>query len=102
MIVDVHMLAFYENKGTIRHVEIPDYKDERDKQDILDLVFQYGQNDFQPQNIYSVSVGDVIELDDEYWMVAPLGFKEITKEKFDSLEGNASQNLELRKELFTS
>jgi len=37
---------------------------EEQKQTLLDSVFYYGQNDFQPKPIRSVSVGDVIKLPD--------------------------------------
>ena len=50
MKVNVHMLAF-NDKGTIREVDIPDYDDERGVEDILNDVFHNGQNDFQPQQI---------------------------------------------------
>jgi hypothetical protein len=93
MAVDVHMLAFADKRGVVRKVVI-------DKQDltlveqgvnaealgpILSEVFRLGQNDFQPQDCPSVSVGDVIQLADRYFMVAPIDFKEITKEQFDGL-----------------
>lgn len=111
MIIDVHMLAFME-KGSIRRVEIPDPEMEGlSVEDGLEKVFYYGQNDFaisesledQRKTRPSVSVGDVIEYSTgEYWMVAPAGFKKITKEQFDSLEGHLSQNVEIFKELYTS
>ena len=93
MAVDVHMLAFAEKRGVVRKVVI-------EKQDltlveqgvnakglepILSEVFKYGQNILQPQDCPSVSVGDVIQLADRHFMVAPIGFKEITKEQFDGL-----------------
>ena len=63
MIIPVHMLAFHD-KGKIREVEVGDFPERHnDKDDILNKVFELGQNDFQPQDIPSVSVGDVIEID---------------------------------------
>ena len=95
MHVPVHMLAFNE-KGTVRNVFIADeYTQGASKDNILALTFQYGQNDFQPKPVSSVSVGDVIELDDEYWLVAPIGFKQITKEQFDEIPGNLTQHHDL-------
>jgi hypothetical protein len=42
---------------------------------ILDLVFRYGQNDFQPvKGLPSVSVGDVVRLGNASWRVASMGF----------------------------
>ena len=72
--VEVTMNAFGE--GEIRPVDIP--ADEfvpatPDAQ--LDLVFRYGQNDFQPKKFPSVSVGDVITLHGVRYLVASYGFK---------------------------
>ena len=100
MKIKVHMLAF-NDKGTVRYVDIPN--EELTLLDdptsvtyiptLLELVFRYGQNDFQPQQITSVSVGDVIELCEEFWTVAGCGFKKITSDEFDKLPGNLSQNI---------
>ncbi len=94
MIIPVHMFAFMANRDTIREVAIPVYGEllemiDRDKEalnEVLENVFKYGQNDFQEQDDKpSVSVGDVIQLKDRYFMVRGVGFKEISKEVFDSL-----------------
>ena len=81
MKVKTHLLAFEEDK--IRMVEIPDdtgvFEDH-----ILDATFKYGQNDFQPQPMPSLSVGDVIELKGEYHLVMPVGFRKITPSEFES------------------
>lgn len=87
MIVKVHMLAFME--GEVREVNVPDSElpVEYRIDTLLDKVFHYGQNDFQPvANRCSVSMGDVVELGCQLWLVAPLGFREITREKFDELK----------------
>lgn len=71
MKINVFMLAFHED--IVRVVEISD-----NSKNILDDVFYWGQNDFQPQNgICSVSVGDVIEHNGLH-IILPIGFKEIT------------------------
>jgi len=84
MIVNVHMLAFMN--GEIRPVELPGkivaFKS------VLDEAFHYGQNDFCEdaelrQKCCSVSAGDVIELNGEYWFIRIVGFKRITQEEFD-------------------
>lgn len=91
---NVHMLAF-NDKGTIREVDIPD-GDYDSKDDILDAVFKYGQNDFQPQKITSVSVGDVVKYTGEFWLVAAVGFKQLTAEEFANLPGQlATENQKL-------
>ena len=76
MKIEVEMLAFED--GKIRVVEIPaDEAKGASREDLLDLAFKYGQNDFQPQPICSVSVGDVIHLDGMSFRVEPCGFAEI-------------------------
>ena len=91
MRIKVHMLAFNDN-GTVRYVDIPEAPDMADKGDMLDLVFKYGQNDFQPQQMTSVSMGDVIELNGEYWMVVAVGFKQHTAEELKNVPGNLTQH----------
>lgn len=76
MKIEVEMHAFED--GKIRVVDIPaDAAEGADAQDLLDLAFTYGQNDFQPQPICSVSVGDVIRLESKRYRVEPVGFVEI-------------------------
>ena len=83
----VHMLAF--QKGLIREVYVPQEEADKttDQEEILELIFKYGQNDLQsiPQ-CCSVSVGDVIDLgieaDERYHMVFPAGFCHISEERF--------------------
>jgi hypothetical protein len=64
---EVEMHAFAD--GAIRTVRIPE--DHLPKQgagieEVLEAVFMYGQNDFQPQPMPSVSVGDVVRIPDGY------------------------------------
>jgi hypothetical protein len=46
--------------------------------DYLNAIFEYGQNDFQPQRCPSVSVGDVIRLGEGRFRVSPVGFERIS------------------------
>lgn len=83
------MFAF-ANKGDrskVRQVEIPDEETKMVnlQRHLLQLVFTYGQNDIQPRPFYSVSVGDVIEIDSEYEMIMGSGFKKLSKDEFDAL-----------------
>ena len=91
MKVPVHMVA-YHGKNVIREVDIPDLELTNDailstKESLtLEGVFHYGQNDFQPvPNRCSVSVGDVIELNGEYFAILAVGFRKITSKDFDKL-----------------
>jgi hypothetical protein len=81
----VQMLAF-GNPGEIRIVDVPenrfimeDYHDKRVSLDeCLQIIFYYGQNDFQPRKHPSVSVGDVIEFDNKKYRVEMVGFSEVS------------------------
>jgi hypothetical protein len=75
MIVEVEMLAF--GNGEIRQVDIPDEKVSDNVDDMLELAFHYGQNDFQPKNYPSVSVGDVVHYNGERYEVDMIGFKKV-------------------------
>jgi hypothetical protein len=103
----VHMVAF-EEPIRVRMVEpdIVELAEAKTTSDVLESIYKWGQNDFQPQNCCSVSVGDVVELepltpdsigaldeglppgpedwDPSLWLVAPCGFKKITQEQFEA------------------
>jgi hypothetical protein len=94
MIIPVHMFAFADegDRSKVRHVQIPispgkqnPIASEAELSSVLEMVFKYGQNDFQPLNFPSVSVGDVAEIRGEYYMVTGQGWKKMTKEQFDNM-----------------
>ncbi len=83
----VRLLA-HGKPGEIREVDIPD-GDFYVVEVTLDSIFYWGQNDFQPKQHPSVSVGDVIELEEKFYLVKAIGFEELSKEqldKYNSLE----------------
>ena len=88
----VHMLAFCK-KGTVREVEVPNgalplgVPPHLLAPSILELIFHYGQNDFQPKEICSVSVGDIVQDGDQYFEVRMAGFRALTQVEFDRIEG---------------
>lgn len=77
MIVKVEMQAFAP--GKVREVFVPDEEWGRADNTTrrLERVFRYGQNDFQPQPLPSVSVGDVVVIDDRRFVCAPMGWREL-------------------------
>ena len=82
----IFQVSQFRNGGVIRNVKVPTEKlKDLEKHLILELVFHYGQNDFQPQDHPSVSVGDIILYNEERWMVAGFGFKQITSEEWQQL-----------------
>ena len=106
MLVKVHMWAF-EN-GKVRIVNLPDsevevgsdLKPEYQVNILLDLVFHYGQNDFQSRPISSISAGDVIELDNEYYLVKAIGFKKMLAEEFEQYK-NLEQDARILQSLLS-
>jgi hypothetical protein len=93
--IPVRMLCYTHGDTTVRPVEIPDDV-EVTRENVLDRVFFYGQNDFAEgpnaeklkQTICSVSVGDVVELPDAFgggnYIVAPFGFVKLTDEQYEA------------------
>lgn len=84
---NVRMLAF-EDDGVIRQVDVPDDKVVLTKShlELLELIFYYGQNDFQPQQVCSVSMGDVAEIGDKFYRCEAVGWKEISDEQLREYE----------------
>lgn len=78
----VRMTAFY-NPPRTREVAVPDDELRGVVEYDLEKIFYYGQNDFQPLPICSVSVGDVVEYNDELYLCQPMGFSKITAQEYD-------------------
>lgn len=77
------MLAFED--GKIRVVDVPDDEVKgRSDNDILERIFYWGQNEFAPQPICSVSVGDVVEYNDKFFLVQGAGWKELSEVEMDN------------------
>lgn len=98
MIFKVEMLAFGK-PGEIRMVEVPfceeDILENRiTEQDCLGTIFHYGQNDFQPKEHPSVSVGDVIHFNGKTYTVDFYGFSEIAEDQLEDLRALAIRQFE--------
>jgi len=79
MQITVHLLAFNEDTPIpVRIVDVPEDKSGGDSHHLLDMAFYFGQNDFQPKPVRSVSVGDVVELPNgELHRVLGVGFERL-------------------------
>lgn len=85
MNIKAYLTAFHseDDKGQVkvRPIRVPQTilagLDSEDTNALLNEAFRYGQNDFQPvEGCYSLSVGDVVELDPaRRYRVASFGFK---------------------------
>jgi hypothetical protein len=76
MKIKVHMLAFGA-PNEFRYVDVAEPSENTNE--LLEQVFHFGQNDFQPQQHPSVSVGDVVELEGpKYYLCRGVGFKELS------------------------
>ena len=83
------MIAFRdcnENLYSVRRVKVLVVDSIGTVYKVLEKIFVAGQNDFNPvQNCCSVSSGDVIEYDNQLWLITSFGFTQITEDQFDSL-----------------
>ena len=84
-----HMLAFEDEMPDgsvkIREVQVPTTHLRDIWQHDLEQVWQWGQNDFQPQQCCSLSVGDVVEYDDKLYVAASFGWREISQDDYATL-----------------
>ena len=76
MIVKARLYAFKD--GQVREIDVPDREMFGPIERKLERVYYWGQNDFQPRQLPSLSVGDVVELEDKFFLVNVAGFRELT------------------------
>ena len=82
---NVYLTAFMN--GEIREVEVPLNECHADPQSVLDRIFYWGQNDFQPVPCKcSVSAGDVIDFYGKLYMVLMCGFQEISQKQLNEFK----------------
>lgn len=82
MIFNVEMLAFGK-PNEIRNVEVPDNLLTDNTENDLELIFHYGQNDFQNKPHPSVSAGDIINYKNQKFVVAGIGFKIMSADEYE-------------------
>jgi hypothetical protein len=62
--------------GMERLVHVPNEEVTSSHEKLLELIFYYGQNDFQPvKNRPSLSVGDIVHIEDCRYRCEPVGWK---------------------------
>ncbi len=61
----------------VRWVEVPDELLGKGLVSDFDLIFRYGQNEVQPQNIPSLSVGDLIVYKNNVWLIDSAGITNV-------------------------
>lgn len=72
--------GFSDNQIKFRDVKIPkeDLIKATSIHEVLETIFKYGQNDFQPvKGSPSLSVGDIIYWSGHKYSIEPVGFKEL-------------------------
>ena len=85
MIVKVNQLAFKQPQDEERFRPVT-IKEGLEGPEILNEIYHQGQNCVQPvEGYYSVSVGDVIVTDRQYFFVDCIGFKEISETEYNNL-----------------
>jgi len=63
--------------GTIREVDVPEAELDGELLNDLGRIWHWGQNDFQPKENYSLSVGDVIRYEGERYLICSMGFRRL-------------------------
>jgi len=79
---------FNFNNGKFKMVTVPnDEISDSTESNILDMIWRYGQNDFSigTKDSPSLSVGDVIFLNDKKYLVKPFGFKKLSDKVYNML-----------------
>lgn len=68
----------------VRTVSVPRdrFRQKKTLNEKLDLIFYFGQNDFQPQELPSVSMGDVIRFKGDRYLILSLGFRKLKDSEF--------------------
>lgn len=98
---NVHLTAFKRHGHQIRQVEVPDAECNGDADFVLNRIYWWGQNESQPQNIRSISAGDIIEYKKKLYLILMAGFREVSKielEEFKKLEHNEKMKYLIRLE----
>lgn len=67
----------YSEPSLVRMVDVPNEELSNDVHELLETIFRYGQNDFQPKPCPSVSEGDIVILNDSVWACLDDGWSEI-------------------------
>lgn len=68
----------FSQQGAIRHVHVPVKEiGNRSYIDDLNAIWKYGQNDVQPKAVPSVSMGDVIRLRGERYLILAVGYRRL-------------------------
>jgi hypothetical protein len=93
LMFNVELRAFL--KGQLRVVTVPGKDLDRaiGRDQILDLIFKYGQNDFQPQQQPSVSMGDVIRFEGDRYLILSVGFRKLKPGEFVNTQPQLSDVL---------
>jgi hypothetical protein len=83
MIYEVELWAF--TNGAVRKVDMEITKEKwrtDPLSEVLEKIFYWGQNDNQPQELPSVSVGDIARLGEERWLCCTVGWEKLDRDSF--------------------
>lgn len=95
----IAILLAFTDEPIERCIEIPD-EQTRTVNEILNLAYNYGQNDIRPRdNCFSVSAGDVILYQNQHYLVLKYGFCELQVNDYEEYK-NAGR--EIRRQLLFS
>jgi len=81
------------NDGKIRLVDVPYIDLMGDIDYDLNKIYELGQNEFQPKDSPSVSVGDIIHWPNEdKYVVKGMGFEKLTSELYKTLKNSVKES----------
>ena len=79
--VEVELLAFDSHERTrLVDIDVEDFESLQTVEDVLNVVYKLGQNDYQSRPMPSVSAGDVIKYQKKMYLVCNIGFTEVDQE----------------------
>lgn len=102
-VLQVKQVGGFDVKSYVRIVSIPNDKITKDVYNTLELVFEFGQNDFQPMQSPSVSVGDVAVIGDKFYVCEPFCWSLIEEavEEVKPIEAPTTEGLKLYRDYTT-
>ncbi len=69
------LLIGLPSKELVRNIDVPDsFVNSSTEPQLLEKIFELGQNDFQPQKVRSLSVGDVVVINENLYKCEDVGW----------------------------
>ena len=78
-VLQVKSIDNLKYRSNVRIVDVPvaEVNKAKNVTELLEVIFYYGQNYFQPKNSLSLSTGDVVVIEDKFYLCESFGWAEI-------------------------